>query len=188
MANIEQKVENLLKPKIEEIGYELYDVEYVKEGKNYFLRIYIDNEKGKKEQAEKVAEELKHIQENHLVVLEGQKKRRNNPYKVKITKEIPIKGLIIIMIISIFTGLLTPLGTTPYTYLIKTMKGNTTHNISEHLPLTLVNNIPIMTLLIMFIIILMFTDTKIKLRDLFIAFPSTNFLTSCFIGFSLLSY
>ena len=74
------------------------------------------NRKGKKEQAEKVAEELKHIQENHLVVLEGQKKRRNNPYKVKITKEIPIKGLIIIMIISIFTGLLTPLGTTPYTY------------------------------------------------------------------------
>ena len=71
------------------------------------------------------------------------------------------------MIISIFTGLLTPLGTTPYTYLIKTMKGNTTHNISEHLPLTLANNIPIMTLLIMFIIILMFTDTKIKLRDLF---------------------
>lgn len=71
------------------------------------------------------------------------------------------------MIISIFTGLLTPLGTTPYTYLIKTMKGNTTHNISEHLPLTLVNNIPIMTLLIIFIIILMFTDTKIKLRDLF---------------------
>ena len=46
MANIEQKVENLLKPKIGEIGYELYDVEYVKEGKNYFLRIYIDNEKG----------------------------------------------------------------------------------------------------------------------------------------------
>ena len=46
MANIEQKVENLLKPKIEEIGYKLYDVEYVKEGKNYFLRIYIDNEKG----------------------------------------------------------------------------------------------------------------------------------------------
>ena len=46
MANIEQKVETLLKPKIEELGYELYDVEYVKEGKNYFLRIYIDNEKG----------------------------------------------------------------------------------------------------------------------------------------------
>ena len=46
MANIEQKVENLVKTKIEETGYELYDVEYVKEGKNYFLRIYIDSPKG----------------------------------------------------------------------------------------------------------------------------------------------
>lgn len=46
MANIEQKVENLLKTKIEETGYELYDVEYIKEGKNYFLRIYIDSPKG----------------------------------------------------------------------------------------------------------------------------------------------
>lgn len=46
MANIEEKVENLLKEKIEKIGYELYDVEYAKEGKNYFLRIFIDSEKG----------------------------------------------------------------------------------------------------------------------------------------------
>lgn len=46
MANIEEKVENLIKSKIEKIGYKLYDVEYVKEGKNYFLRIFIDNEKG----------------------------------------------------------------------------------------------------------------------------------------------
>ena len=43
MANIEQKVENLLKPKIEEIGYELYDVEFLKYVKNYFLLFYIDN-------------------------------------------------------------------------------------------------------------------------------------------------
>lgn len=46
MANIEQKVEKLVKTKIEETGYELYDVEYAKEGKNYFLRIYIDSPKG----------------------------------------------------------------------------------------------------------------------------------------------
>ncbi|MGN1302545.1 MAG: ribosome maturation factor RimP [Clostridia bacterium] len=46
MANIEEKVEKLVEPIIEEIGYELYDVEYAKEGKNYFLRIFIDNEKG----------------------------------------------------------------------------------------------------------------------------------------------
>ena len=46
MANIEEKVEQLVKDKIEAIGYELYDVEYAKEGKNYFLRIFIDSEKG----------------------------------------------------------------------------------------------------------------------------------------------
>ena len=46
MANIEKKVENLLKEKIENLGYDLYDVEYAKEGKNYFLRIYIDKPEG----------------------------------------------------------------------------------------------------------------------------------------------
>ena len=39
LASIEEKVETLLKPKIENIGYELYDVLYLKEGKNYILRI-----------------------------------------------------------------------------------------------------------------------------------------------------
>ena len=46
MASIEEKVEILLQPVIQKIGYDLYDVEYAKEGKNYFLRIFIDNEKG----------------------------------------------------------------------------------------------------------------------------------------------
>ena len=46
MASIEEKVAKLVEPIIEEIGYKLYDVEYAKEGKNYFLRIFIDNEKG----------------------------------------------------------------------------------------------------------------------------------------------
>ena len=46
MANIEEKVENLVSKTINDLGYELYDVEYVKEGKDYFLRIYIDSEKG----------------------------------------------------------------------------------------------------------------------------------------------
>ena len=46
MANIEEKIENLTSEPINDLGYELYDVEYVKEGKDYFLRIYIDSEKG----------------------------------------------------------------------------------------------------------------------------------------------
>ncbi len=46
MASIEERVETLIKPKIEEIGYELYDVEYSKEGKSYYLRIFIDKPQG----------------------------------------------------------------------------------------------------------------------------------------------
>ena len=46
MSKIEEKVESLVKAPIEAIGYELYDVEYAKEGKDYFLRIFIDKKSG----------------------------------------------------------------------------------------------------------------------------------------------
>lgn len=46
MASIEEKVENLITKKVEELGYSLYDVQYAKEGKDYFLRIFIDKEDG----------------------------------------------------------------------------------------------------------------------------------------------
>ncbi len=46
MASIEEKITNLILPKVEELGYQLYDVEYAKEGKDYFLRIFIDSDKG----------------------------------------------------------------------------------------------------------------------------------------------
>ena len=46
MANIEEKVESLLQPIINNLGYDLYDVEYVKEGKEYYLRIFIDKLEG----------------------------------------------------------------------------------------------------------------------------------------------
>ena len=60
MAKIEEKVENLLKNQIEKIGYELYDVLYVKEGSNKILRIVIDSEKGiSLDDCEKVNNEIK---------------------------------------------------------------------------------------------------------------------------------
>lgn len=46
MSKIEEKVEQLVKEPIETLGYSLYDVEYAKEGPNYYLRIYIDSPKG----------------------------------------------------------------------------------------------------------------------------------------------
>ena len=43
---IEQKAEELITPLIEEHHFELVDVEYVKEGANWYLRAYIDKEGG----------------------------------------------------------------------------------------------------------------------------------------------
>ena len=45
-SNIETKVDNLLRKIIEDLGYELYDVVYEKEGKDYYLRIFIDKDGG----------------------------------------------------------------------------------------------------------------------------------------------
>ena len=43
---IEQKTEHLLKPIMDEHHFELVDVEYVKEGNNWYLRAYIDKDGG----------------------------------------------------------------------------------------------------------------------------------------------
>ena len=62
MAKIEEKVELLIKDKIENIGYDLYDVEYAKEGPNYYLRIYIDSPKGiDLNDCEKVSNEINEV-------------------------------------------------------------------------------------------------------------------------------
>ena len=72
------------------------------------------------------------------------------------------------MFIAIFTGLLTPIGDTPYTYLIHTMQGNTTENISEHLPIILYNSKYILGYITIAICLISFTRAKIKLSDLFL--------------------
>ena len=105
--------------------------------------------------------------EDHKKFIENQKNRRENPYRIKYEKNKATKWLILVMVICAFTGLLTPLGDTPYTYLYKTMQGNTTENISEHLPLTLINAKEILVTLVAVLVILLFTDTKIRLKDLF---------------------
>ena len=63
MANIEERVETLVKKPIENLGYQLYDVQYAKEGKDYFLRIFIESPKGQisLEDCEKVNNEIEEL-------------------------------------------------------------------------------------------------------------------------------
>lgn len=46
MTALEKKVEDLVRPIIENLGYEVYDVIYQKEGKSNHLIIFIDKEEG----------------------------------------------------------------------------------------------------------------------------------------------
>ena len=119
------------------------------------------------EKIEKIKNKIIEIEKSHDKSEKSAEKRRNNPYKIVIEKQDAVKWLILIMAICAFTGLLTPLGDTPYTYLSKTMEGNTMDNISEHQPLTLINNMEMIICIILVLGLITFTDTKIKLCDLF---------------------
>ena len=121
-------------------------------------------------QEEKVAILKKKLEELEAEIDKVKIKRTKelqDPYRIKLVKNSNVKWLILIMIICILTGLLTPLGTTPYTYLAKTMQGNTPDNINEHLPMTLSDDTDAMCAIILFLAILIFTKCKIRLSDLF---------------------
>ena len=137
----------------------------IKHYKNKVKKLTLKNKP--QEEIDKITEKIEKLQEDKETANRRLEERKKKPYKVILRKDKNIKYLIIIMIICIFTGLLTPLGDTPYTYLPKTMEGNTMSNISEHLPLTLINDLKTLTVLVLFLLILIFTDVKIKLRDLF---------------------
>lgn len=115
--------------------------------------------------ADAIRKKLEDIEKSN----ERRKIYRNSqePYKITMKRNNNVKWLILVIILSALMGLCTPLKDTPYTYLYKTMIGNTTKNISEHLPLTLAENIPITSSIVIFLAVMTFTKTKIKLSDLF---------------------
>lgn len=130
-------------------------------------KIYVIKKKQKGlENLEKYEKELKNLEEKVDKIKIKRSKELQNPYKIKFTKNNNAKWLIVIMIVCIFTGLLTPIKDTPYTYLFYTLKGNTTQFINEHAPMTLANETEVICVLILLISVLMFTKTKIRLSDL----------------------
>lgn len=122
---------------------------------------------GNEEKVKKIQEKISFIENKFKQDIEKQKERREHPYKIKMERIDATKWLIVIVLICLLTGLLTPLGDTPYTYLIKTMQGNTTKSINEHLPMVLIQSQSTLTILVIVLSILVFTDTKIRLKDFF---------------------
>lgn len=136
----------------------------------FILKCKIKNASKKKINSEKIEQlkiKLNNLESKVSKIKIKREEESKNPYKIIYRKKNNVKFLIIIMIICAVTGLLTLIGDTPYTYLYKTMQGNTTGSISEHLPMTLINNTNAMCILIILLAILIFTKTKIKLSDLF---------------------
>lgn len=127
----------------------------------------LSKKNGKEEKIEKLQNRLAEEEQKFTKFKNNMQRRADNPYKVKLVKRTAVKWLILVAILCFAMGLLTPLGDEPYTHIFKLMQGNTTQNISEHQPLTLVNHQGAITVITMLIILLMFTDTKISLKDLF---------------------
>lgn len=128
----------------------------------------LSNKNGKEEIVKKLKLELEKVEENVEKRKIKRKEQLKHPYKIYIKRNENVKWLIIIMVICLFTGLLTPQTSfEPYTHIFKLMSGNTTQNINEHLPMTLISQTPALCTIIIFLAILTFTKTKIKLSDLF---------------------
>jgi ribosome maturation factor RimP len=99
----EYKTEQLLEPILTANQFELYDVEYVKEGGNWFLRIYIDKENGiTVDDCELVSRALSDLLDKHdfipdSYILEvsspglGRQLKREKHFEKSIGEEVEIK-------------------------------------------------------------------------------------------------
>ena len=127
------------------------------------LKIFYEKYRAKAGYEQRIAELKEKIEDNKIKRAEAQK----NPYKIRVTRNDNVKKLILVMIICAFMGIFTPTGlTTPYTYLYKTMSGNTMEVINEHMPLDLRSNKDFVAFFLMFVVVLTFIDIKIDLKHL----------------------
>ena len=161
-----------------------YIVAIIADNKNFIFKILLKSDKREiskllnkdklnEKQKEKLKQYTNRVEINEKKLKEKEEQQKNGlvkPYKIIIERNNNVKWLILIMIICAFTGFLTPIGDTPYTYLVHTMQGNTTGNIGEHLPLTLFSSKDILILFAVILGSLILTDTKMKLHDFFMLF------------------
>jgi ribosome maturation factor RimP len=99
----EQKMQKLLEPILEANHFELYDVEFVKEGGNWYLRAYIDKENGiTVDDCELVSRALSDLLDKHDFISEsyilevsspglGRQLKRDRHFEKSIGEEVEVK-------------------------------------------------------------------------------------------------
>lgn len=141
----------------------------------YRYRIYeikskitsLSKKQGKEAKLEKLQAKLVETEEKFMKFKERLEKREEKPYRVKLVRRNAEKWLILICVLCLLMGMLTPIGDEPYTHIFKLMHGNTTKSIAEHQPLTLISHTDALMIVGLLIILLVFTDTKMSLKDMF---------------------
>ena len=114
----EQKTEEILLPIVEEYGFELVDVEYVKEGGTWYLHTYIDKEGGISiDDCEKVSRRLSdildekdYIDDTYIMEVSspglGRPLKKEKDFKRSLGKEVDIRTYRMIDKQKEFTGIL----------------------------------------------------------------------------------
>lgn len=99
----ETRTEEILAPIVQDAGVEIYDVEYVKEGADWYLRVYIDKEEGVNiNDCEKVnralsdkMDELDFIPEAYILEVSspglGRALKKDRHFEKSIGKEVEVK-------------------------------------------------------------------------------------------------
>ena len=133
-----------------------------------------NTKKSKKEKLtlklEKKTKKLEQLQDKLQVI---KAEESNKQRKVIIERNKNMKWILVIFVLCIFTGLLTPLKDIPYTYMIKSIKGNTMNFISEHQAVSLIYSIPTLVIILIIVALLFSNKIKIKLRDIFMLLGMT---------------
>ena len=112
-----------------------------------------------------------------LIYLKKYNKKINNRF---ILEEVTnIKKLLFSFVFGFLAGIVSP-SRICYTYVIRIMLGNTQAYISEHLPLIVIENPSFLLLFLLIVLIFMFSNVKIYLREFFMVVGlSFMCLTSC---------
>lgn len=114
----EQKTEEILLPIIEEHGFELVDVEYVKEGSTWYLRAYIDKPGGitiddcetVSRRLSDILDEKDYIEDAYILEISspglGRPLKKEKDYKRSLGKEVEIRTYRMVEKQKEFTGIL----------------------------------------------------------------------------------